>query len=362
MKKIIIPALFCMMLAAGLCAELMTPDLAYSEHERRTLTQFPTVSAENIRKGSFSTELDSYLSDQFPARDAWVTVKTCTDRLCGKKESGGVFFAADGYLIEKHAELNEAQMQKNVDALKALSERLGEIPVRVMLVPTASEILSDKLPAYAPNADQSAVIEYAKSQGLDTVDVSGTLRAHSGEYIYYQTDHHWTSLGAYYAYAAWRGDAAIPLADWQTETLSTTFRGTTYAKVNDPFAAYDTLTAYYRSAHPVSYNQGSYQTDSIYERAKLDTSDQYAVYCNSNQADTVISGADTGKLLILKDSYANTFAQFPAEEYAETHMIDLRFFRKSVPAYIAENGITEVLVLYNIPNFCADTDLARCAK
>ena len=78
----------------------------------------------------------------------------------------------------------------------------------------------------------------------------------------------------------------------------------------------------------MSYNNGQYETDSIYERKYLSGSDQYAVFLNSNQAQTVIEGSGkSGKLLLIKDSYGNTFSQFPVEDYAEVHVLDLRFFK-----------------------------------
>ena len=130
-----------------------------------------------------------------------------------------------------------------------------------------------------------------------------------------------------------------------------------------PFAEYDVIDAYYKAEkHRVDYNNGNYVVDSIYERKYLDGTDQYATFLNSNQSTTVISGSGTGKCLILKDSYANCFAQFCVDDFVETHLIDMRFFRGSVQEYIEENGITEVLVLYNIPNFTSDTGIIRCGK
>ena len=84
------------------------------------------------------------------------------------------------------------------------------------------------------------------------------------------------------------------------------------------------------------------------------------MFFNSNQSTTKIIGNGDGKLLILKGSYANTFGQFVVDDYAETHLIDMRFFKGKVSGYITENGITEVLVLYNIPNFCEDAAAATC--
>ena len=368
MKNKVISILFCLILIGGIGISAAMPDKYYSENEKRTLKQFPTISWEEIYSGKFGNEIEKYLADQFPGRNGWVTVKTITERMSGKKESGGVYFAKDSYLIEAFTGYKTKQCIENIEAIKQLSDTLAQngITLRVMLVPTASSILSDKLPRYAPNADQKQIIEYAKSKGLNVVDIESALGEHKNEYIFYKTDHHWTSLGAYYAYAAWiseKGGHADPVSAWKSEILCDNFRGTTYAKVNYPFAAYDTITAYYKNeTHKVDYNGGNYITDSIYERKYLNGKDQYAVFLNSNQATTVVNGSGKGKLLILKDSYANCFAQFTVDDYAETHLIDMRFFKGSVQKYIKEQDITEVLVLYNIPNFVVDTGIARCDK
>lgn len=309
-------------------------------------------------------DIEKYLADQFPARDSWITIKTLSELISGKRDDGGVYFAGGGYLIEKFNGYDAEQYKKNIAALKAFSDNVKKeygVEVRVVLVPTAVEILSDKLPSFAPHASQAAMLDYAKSAGLDIVDVTEALKKHSDEYIYYKTDHHFTSLGAYYCYAAWKaakGETADPLSAWKSEILCDNFRGTTYAKVNYPFAPYDTITAYYKTlTHRVDYNSGSYVTDSIYERKYLEGKDQYAAFLNSNQSTTVISGSGQGKLLILKDSYANTFSQFVIDEYEETHLIDMRFYTRSISEYIKANGITEVMVMYNIPNFAGDTGI-----
>ena len=195
------------------------------------------------------------------------------------------------------------------------------------------------LPGFAPVADYDAILRVLTGAGLDTVDVFAALSAHSGEDIYYRTDHHWTSRSAYYAYCAWRG--IEPAADeWTQEVLCDNFRGTTWNKVPLPSVPAEDITAWYRHANRhVSYHDGEYETDSSYERRYLDGS------------------GTSGRLLLIKDSYGNTFSQVPVEDYAEVHVIDLRFFRGDMAAYAAENGITETLVLYGTQNFVKDTRL-----
>ncbi len=361
MRSKLITSFFCLLLAAGILSGILVPDKYYSESEKRTLTQKTAISVSDFPSGGMGTEIEKYLADQFPLRDGWITVKTLTERLSGKTQISGVYFGKGGYLIDAFTSYDKQQLAANTEALARLSEALGErsIPMQVMLVPTAAQILSGRLPAYAPSLDQKALLDYVKARGLDTVNVFDILSEHKDEYIYYKTDHHYTSLGAYYCYAAWmqaQGKTVQPLSAWQSQRLCDNFRGTAYNKVNYPFAPYDTVTAYYKTlTHTVSYNGGSYVTDSIYERKYLSGKDQYAVFLNSNQSTTVVSGSGEGRLLILKDSYANCFSQFVIDDYEETHLIDLRFFKGSVTDYIEENGITQVLVLYNIPNFTQDT-------
>ncbi|MBR5712200.1 MAG: hypothetical protein IKX54_01260 [Lachnospiraceae bacterium] len=360
--------LFCVLLFGGLLAGILTKDLVYSSSEKRKLAQFPALSLSTLRSGDFGRQLETYLADQFPARDRWVTVKALAERTLGKKDCGGVYFAKDGYLIEIQRSFPTEQLTANLNAVKALSGLVAEdgVSVRIMPVPSAACILADKLPAYAANADQRAVIALAKNAGLTVIDVTDELLAHRDEYIYYKTDHHWTSLGAYYAYRVWmreRGFACAPLSEWARETLTDIFRGTTYIKSGDPFAPYDTIEGYRRAdRHTVNYNNGYYIADSIFERSLVDGQNPYGVFLNGNQSTTVVFSEGRGKLLIIKDSYANTFAQFAVDDHEETHLIDMRFFRGSVAKYIRDNGITEVLVLYNIPNLVTDVDLARVGR
>lgn len=362
MRSKIITSIFCLLLALGTLSGIFVPDKYYSESEKRTLTQRDAISITDFPSGKMGTAIEKYLADQFPLRDGWITAKTLTERLSGKTDISGVYFGRDGYLIDAFTSYDKAQLVANLQALKKLSGRI-DVPMQVMLVPTAAQMLSFRLPAYAPNVDQKAILELARAQGLETVNVFDILSKHNGEYIYYKTDHHFTSLGAYYCYCAWRqsqGKAAEPLSAWQSQTLCDDFRGTTYNKASYPFAPYDTITAYYKTLrHTVSYNGGDYVTGSIYERKYLSGKDQYATFLNSNQSTTVVTGSGEGRLLIIKDSYANCFAQFVVDDYAETHLIDLRFFKGSVTDYIKDNGITQILVLYNIPNFAADTAIEK---
>lgn len=357
MHKKIMTALFCLVLIGCSIWGIAAPDRLYSENEKRMLAKFPSMAIERILSGKFSSEIEKYMADQFPERDGWVTVKTIKEYVLGKRDSGGVYFAKDGYLIEQHDSFSDKSIAARIQYLqgvKAITDSLG-IKLRVMLVPTAGEILKSKLPVFATTADQMEVVDKVRSAGFDVVDVEDILREHADEYIFYKTDHHWTSLGAYYGYYAYMeaiGRVPHSLNDYTKEVLAGDFRGTTFNKVNYPFAPYDTIEAYYISDdHRVYYNESDEYSDTMYTRSYLKSADKYAVFLNSNQASTKIAGSGEGRILMIKDSYANSFAQFMPEDYEEVHMIDPRFFTGDIAEYIAKNQITEVLVLYNIPNF-----------
>ena len=360
MRNKIITSFFCLLLAVSTLAGLLLPDRYYSEREKRTLTQKPQFTVANFISGEFSDELEKYLTDQVPMRDSWVTAKTYMELAVGKRESGGVYIGRDKYLMDKFTSYSKKQLAANAAALAELQKKLAAegISMDTILVPVAAQVLTDKLPAYAPTADYAAILQVMTDAGVDTVDVFSALSAHSDASIYYRTDHHWTSLGAYYAYCAWRG-IEPNVDEWTQEILCDNFHGTTWNKVPLPTVPAEEITAWYRQeSRHVSYNDGQYETDSIYERKYLDGSDQYAVFLNSNQAQTVIEGSGkSGKLLLIKDSYGNTFSQFPAEDYAEVHVLDLRFFEGDVAEYAKENDITDALVLYGVQNFVKDTNL-----
>ena len=360
MRNKLITSFFCLLLAVSALAGLLLPDRYYSEREKRTLQQKPQFTAAAFFAGKFSDELESYLTDQVPLRDGWVSLKTELELALGKRESGGVYICRDHYLMDQFTSYSQKQLSVNAEALAALQKKLADegIPMRTVLVPVAAQVLTDKLPAYAPMADYEVILKVLTAAGVDTVDVFPALSAHRDESIYYRTDHHWTSLGAYYAYCAWRG--VTPAAsEWTQEVLCDNFRGTTWNKVPLAEVPAEEITAWYKNrSHPVCYNDGEYRTDSIYEEKYLSGSDQYAVFLNSNQAQTVIQGSgQSGRLLLIKDSYGNTFAQFPVEDFAEVHVLDLRFFKGDVAQYAAENGITEALALYGTQNFVKDTSL-----
>lgn len=352
-------------------AGILTKEKTYSVIEKRELQTRPEVTKKGLKDGSFQKTYESYLSDQFPGRDRWVQLQTSVSRLFGKSEANGVYFGADHYLLEKYTEedFEEERLQMNMDALASFVKMTAEkYPVHVMLVPTKTWVLKEKLPLFAPTYDEDVFYQRLEERlGFDAaqvlVPVERVLKEHADEEIYYRTDHHWTTLGAWYGYEAYRQACKENVSTDKKQELRTIyedFYGTTYAKVNQASQA-DVIAIYEpKSSLQVIYNMGEKTTDSLYEMEYLDTADQYRVFTGGNQAVLEISGGEkNGKtLLLIKDSFANCMIPFLAEDYEKMVVVDLRQLNVDCDVLVEMFQPTEIFVLYNSAQFAKDRDIA----
>ncbi len=375
----VLTIVFLLMIFGITIAGFFVPVKERSESENRNLAQKPefTLSGlfakENDKR--FTTQYESYITDQFIARDTWIGIKTQTERLLGKTDINGVYFADDGYLITKtdadkvDAEREEKNIAYLTEFVAKYEELLGKGKVDVMLVPTAADILADKLPAFTSEYDQAALLERMEAAlGADAwIDVRENLQEHADEYLYYRTDHHWTALGAYYAYQAWAEHEGLPvrdLADYTESVASDEFYGTLYSKVNLPMDA-DTVMIYEDGMkYRVEYDSNRKYMSSLFSMDRLKDKDKYMVYLDGNhaQVDIVTENKNGKTLLVVKDSYAHTFLPFLAQDYERIVMIDFRYLKMPVSALVQTYGVTDMLVMYNATNFVEDVNLYMLEK
>lgn len=352
---------------------LVTPEKTFSANENRLLAELPIYTTEKLLNGDYMNGLDEYVNDQFIFRDHWISFKTLAERAMLKHDINSVYFAKDDYLIEKHdkSDVSEEQAEKNkqylIEFVKNYVEKLGEDRVNVMLVPTASEILKDKLPNFATEYDQGAYIDEvveALPEGT-FVDVWNSLNQHNDEYIYYRTDHHWTALGAFYAYQQWATDAgftALGQDQFNITLGSDQFYGTLHSRVNvnvkpDEIYLYEIKED---KNYQLLYNLTD-QTNTLYDLSKLEGKDKYSVYMGGNNAvvEVETNNKNGRRLLVIKDSYAHSFVPLAVNHYEDTLMIDFRYFNGSIEEFAQENQITDILVLYNTMNFVKDKNLLK---
>ena len=251
-----------------------------------------------------------------------------------------------------------------------MEEEYGKKHVTCMMVPSKATIMEKKLPKYAAPYSESKIIRALKEE-LETpanlIDLSKVLKKHSDEEIFYRTDHHWTSLGAYYAYTEWAKKTKHKVKekkDFSIETAFEDFYGTTYNKVQckvkpDKIELWKT-----KKSLKVDIDDGKKKKkfDTIYfpEEAKK-SDDDYSVFFSGNTKQIVIDvkGNHTGKtLLVIKDSFANSFVPFLLDDYDRIIMLDLRYRKDSIFSVFEEYpDISDILVLNNVEKFAEDVHL-----
>ena len=364
-------------------ANLIIKDREFSPNENRYLAETPELSWDNILSGKFQDGLEDYLRDQVCFRDGWITVKTGIQKACGDTDIGGAYVGKDGYDFEKITpeDVDEKQVDRNIKAVEdyfmTASETIDKQKLSFLLVPTSGLVMQEKLPKNARLFDQVKYIDQVQKAMKDYnfVDVRDTLMDHNDEYIYYKTDHHWTSAGACLAYDAWSertGGEAETEDGLVKNVVSDKFRGSLYSKILDADSAYDEIWTYglqkdeaFGSKDCTVTIDEKQQLDSIYDDEKLQEKDKYAYFLGGNygqvhiQNQKAASKAKGKNILIIKDSFANSFVPFVTQDYENIYMVDLRYYNGDMKAYLQEHEITDVLVLYNVSNFISDRNIHK---
>ena len=334
-------AFFCLFLAGLLVWHVLLPEFSWAA----------------LVSGSYTEAVEEYFADQFPLRDGWTGLKARMEQLLGKREFNGVYLCGTT-LISKVETPAEGAVDKNLSYVDRLAGKT-DANVVLGLIPSAAEIWKDKLPAGAGSWDQTSLL--AQSQ----VDFQGALAAHTDEPIFYRTDHHWTTLGAFYgANALLEALGKEPLKEnnFTPEIASDSFNGTLYSQSGIHWLNPDTMEFWVaeEGLTVTSWQTGKEEPASLYDRTYLEKKDKYSSFLGGNQPLCVIKNEgnpDGGKLLLIRDSYSDSLAPFLAQRFSEVHLLDLRYYRAPVAQYAAENSIDAICVLYSIQNFITDRNL-----
>ena len=361
MKKKITAFLFLLFLAGMAVAGLVKPDRSFSEQENRYLAQLKAPTLRTLKSGQFMEVFEDYVIDQFPLRDRWIGAKAWSERLLGKQENNGVYLGTDGQTLfaQYTAPTDLAKRMANVNAL---ADSVN-VPVAFALVPDKSYVWASRLPANAPLADDGSAAREAASLCSDRVQWIDLYGLDWGDDSFYRTDHHWSTMGAALAYQALETaltvSAALP--DGPLKLESDSFYGTTWSSAGAHWVEPDSIYTWVDGAgfSVTAYHTGAAQPGVLYDRSKLTAKDKYAMFLGGNQPLCVIENpaASGGRLLVVRDSYADSLAPFLAGDWQEVHLWDLRYNLNSLRQYVADNGIDQVLVLYSAANFASDTNL-----
>ncbi len=351
---------------------IFNPKSEYSSSEKRYLQQFPEVSAENVFNGKFGEDFESWFADQFPLRNMWVGFNAYYALYTGNNGANGVYNCDNGYLINAPVSTDN-QLEKNLGVIKKFKQNV-DAPVTVMFAPSTGYVCGDVLPAVHNKYNDDEYFENAaetlNASGIDFVDLRNTFKNvyENGSQLYYKTDHHWTTKGAYTAYKELcRSLGIVPTAEsvFAKETYEG-FYGTTYSTSGFWFTDTDVIEVWNNPADTsdkisVKITEGTdsktYNSMYFYDHTSED--DKYPVFLDGNHALTEItnSNASGGTLLLVKDSFSHCLAPFLADNYSKVVLVDMRYYKLSVSQLAKQEKADEIVVLYGIDNIATDTDI-----
>lgn len=363
--------LFCVLLAALFVCFWALPDKDFSPTEKRVLALFPAVSFSRVADGTFESELETYVQDQMPLRNAWVGLCAYFNAFLGQNGTDGAYVCREDYLINTPSHEDFRNLRSNLKYLGRFSDGV-QTPVYLLPVPQTGYVLQELLPqrhaAYTDDRIFAEIVDEA-AETLRIVDVRDAFCSDAaGERLYYKTDHHWTPRGALTAANVFLTTAGRPTlsdSDFRVEKVPG-FYGTIYSKLALWGKRADTMELWHIPNAKLSVTVQDLGKDTqttasdVFFRDHLDAYDMYPVYLDGNHSFTTIENeaAPEGTLLLLKDSFGNTIATELAAAYRRIVMIDLRYYRtKAVSDLLAEYNVDDVLVCYSVDSLMHDTNI-----
>ena len=346
---------------------ILKVDETFSEEENRTLATMPKFTIKSFLSGDFTKEYTNYVEDNFAGKKGFVSIKSNLEKLEGKDESNSIFIGKDGQLFEKFIEASQEETDAKIAAINSFYERYSNLNMSFILTPTATKVLEEKLPKYAPNDDELDYINKVFSglnDNIITINPYEALNQNKDDYLFYKTDHHWTSKGAYITYTVMcekLGLTPKPIDDFDIVNVTNSFYGSLSSKIGTKGKVSDSIDVYIpkESDFVVNYVSEQIKSTSLFDSEYLDKKDKYYVFSGGNHALINIKtlGDPNKKLLIIKDSYANCFLPFLTSHYGEINVVDLRYYYDDLDKLIENKEITDVLFLYNANTFNSDDSI-----
>ncbi len=349
---------------------VLAPDKELSVEESRVLAQRPKLSINSLLSGEFMEKYDAYLSDQFAGRNLWRNLRVAVGRISGERQENGVVLGDGGQLFDIPKSPNQETLTETLAALGTFAEGHSEMNVYMMLVPDAATVLTSKRPYLAAFPDQNPMITQVKrglSDSVKWIDVTEILGQHSEEKIYYQTDKHWTSLGAYYAFSASAEQLGISggtANEYAAYPITTTFNGELSSKSGYCLDVREEIDIYVPKGRDndvvVNYVDEQRKTTSLYDSSCLEGSDQYEVFLGGDTSviDIRTASENSRRLLIVKDSFANCFIPFLAPHFREIVVVDPHYYSGTLQELLGTYRISDVLFLYSGNGFFQDNSLS----
>lgn len=301
-------------------------------------------------------------SDATTTKPASSNVITTSDK---PYQSGGVYVVGSaGYEMYNYvgslAEKYQSTVNAVADSLSGVSQ------VYAMAIPLSSGItLPDELFSDIPGSDQAQAekdILAGMGQNVKTIPLHDVMMSHRTEYIYFRTDHHWTALGAYYAYVQFctaKGITPHNLSDYEVSQFPG-FLGSFYndggkpdAMKNDP----DTVNAYHPVSATASMKYGDNENSTltggqvIFDESTASASLKYGTFIMGDNPFTVIENPEVSNgesCIVVKESFGNAFVPFLVDHYQTVYVVDYRYYSGSVTQLARDKGVKDVLFVNNL--------------
>ncbi|WP_139993052.1 DHHW family protein [Paenibacillus paridis] len=352
------------------------PVQVFSDVENRTLQKAPKLTWDNLWSKTFSDESESYVTDHFPFRNGWVATKSLLEQLRLQQENNGIYKGSDGYLFEKFNEPNYTELEEYTAAVEKFALNHLDAKISFLLAPTSIGLYPERLPwlaeAYPQTKVNSIIGEQLHSSlsFMDGFDILGAA-ASGSKPIYYKTDHHWSTYGAYLAYDAYAkqmGWTPAAETDFDIETVTNSFLGSYHTRSQFSGLKPDSIQAY-KAKNKLATEMYVADTDqtyeSMYDESNLAKKDKYSYFLGGVHALMTLHSelpaekTDLDKLLVIKDSYAHSFLPFLTQHVKDIHVIDIRYYNGSISEYMEQNGIKDVLLLFNTTTFMTERNLLK---
>lgn len=347
--------------------DISNKDKNFSNFENRSLAQRPVFYFDDFLKGRFSKDYERYINDQFVFRDTWIDLKSRSEYLLGKIENNNIIYGKDNFLFEKYEKVDEENLAKNIDSVLGFIKKIPNNNVNFMIIPSSYTIYKDYLPYGINLVDQEFYINniynYLNNyNNIKTISLIDMFKENKDKYIYYKTDHHWTSFGSYLAYSEFVKNNNLSLVDINNLNKHevNNFYGTYFSKSKNFNAESDLITYY--DVPNLSVSIDGVPVDNINDNSKWSSSDKYSAFLRGNNGLTIIQNNDisnNNKILVLKDSFGNSFIQYLVNNYKEVYVVDLRSFIGSFNEFFKSNNFDDVLIMYNFINLADDVNISK---
>lgn len=359
-KKHALLFLYLLFLAIICITGMLKKDTVFSEKENRNLAAMPSCTVDKLLDQSFMREFELYIEEQFPFREQWIQGKAYAQKALLKNENNNIAEGKQQYLFSKEL-CDERQLAKNETAIKQFVNQ-HETAI-VGIVPNSYAILTQYLPYGMHCADQLKEIkEFYQSideQKQGTLLIGETLAEHADEALYYRTDHHWTTLGAYYAYTEFcrqKNLNPVELSDLESNLVANFF-GTYYSKYNGLKGPGDEIV-YYDIPIKQMITSDEQSVTTLYDKSKENEYDKYSLFLYGNHGYAAITTEEEPEkresILIIKDSYANSMIPFLCQNYKHIYIVDLRYYSDRLSDLIEEKQPEDILLLNNFSFLAED--------